>query len=129
MSDLIHREVNGTGFSRLMTPAQQDNEQLIIPNLKPFTYYTIYVTAVGASGLSSADGTMIVQRTNATNPEVVELPTGEPTPEPTTDTITIVLPPASFPTGPLKLVLSNSNTVYFHSSTSVQSPMAEYLSL
>ncbi len=75
---------------------------MLIDGLKPFTFYSISVQAVGESGLKSPVTGDVFKRTNSAIPPIIVLPTDEPTPEATAITITINLPSANFITGPLQ---------------------------
>ncbi len=96
------RDLSGIKQIRSTMPMQQMNEQLLIDGLRPFTFYTIAVRAVGMQMLVSPNSEEIRQRTNSTVPSVVVLSIDGSIPDATSDSITISLPPANFSTGPLQ---------------------------
>ena len=91
-------------YTKLQTPQdQQQGERLVISSLKPYTNYTIFVQAIGGTGLTGTVDMEIIHRTNSTVPPAVVVPV-LPTLAPNSDTIQYNLPLANFTTGPLKCV-------------------------
>ena len=74
-------------------------EEVFISGLKPFTNYTIFVQAVGESGLIGPRSTNAFLKTNATALTSVEL--SEDHVKSTPNTVTLRLPSINFTTGPL----------------------------
>ena len=102
---LFCRESNSsssTNQKQSLRLGEQQNEEVRIVGLKPFTFYYIFVRAIGESGLESPMGDVLEKRTNSAVPPIIVLPTDEPTSEATTSTITINLPSSDFVTGPLQ---------------------------
>ena len=92
-------------YTQLQTPpGQQQQEQLTIPALKPFTNYSIFVQAIGGTGLAGSLDVDIIRRTNSTIPPAVVVPVDLPTLPPSSGTIQYNLSPANFTTGLLKYV-------------------------
>lgn len=82
----------------------KQDQELLIPELIPYTNYTVFVQAVGKSGLIGPVGPTGTQRTHssAVSKSALELSLINIDPEKTIQTITVILPPANFTTGPLK---------------------------
>ena len=86
------------GFFLLQLNEAQE-EKVFISGLRPFTNYTIFVQAVGGSGLIGPRSTNAFLKTNATAVTSVELSKNNVTS--TSQTITFSLPSINFTTGPL----------------------------
>ena len=85
-----------------MMQIQGGKQELVISGLIPFTFYTIFVQAIGESGLNGPNSETITQRTTSAALTSVELKKNDLALESTTETITFKLPPIHFVTGPLK---------------------------
>ena len=85
----------------MSTIVSADQTQYNISNLAAFTRYNIFVEAVGINNLIGMPSTVMSERTNSTTTPILPPPTIQ-TPSPTANTFVFNLPPATFPTGPLK---------------------------
>ena len=76
-----------------------DGEEVLVSGLRPFTYYTFFVQAVGGSGLIGPSSTTVFQRTSAVAVDSVRL--SDDNVEAMPQTVTLILPSLNFTTGPL----------------------------
>ena len=76
-----------------------DNEEVPVSGLRPFTYYTFFVQAVGGSGLNGPRGTTVFQRTSTVAVDSVEF--SDDNVESMPQTVALILPSLNFTTGPL----------------------------
>ena len=86
-------------FTLQLQEGQQEEEEILLSELKPFTNYTIFIRAVGESGLTSPRGIKAFLKTNATALASIEL--SENNIKSTPRTVTLTLPPINSTTGPL----------------------------
>ena len=87
------------GFLLLQLQEGQQ-EEVFISGLKPFTNYTIFIQAVGGSGLIGPRSTNAFLKTKATELTSVEL--SEDNVESTPHTVTLLLPSINYTTGSLQ---------------------------
>ena len=97
-SDVIIPPPGSSNTTTVPFPTQTVN----IPGLEVFTYYSIFVVAIGVSNLTGDVGEGFRQRTNASR-AVIEPPTSSiPTEAPAATSFTFNLPPPTTSSGPLQ---------------------------